>query len=88
MDSKTHVLHLKLVNASSESQPLTVDLNGVKGAHAAHVYTLHAASYQATNSITAPDVIHPVESHLQLSMEKWNHAVPAFTIEVIDIPLR
>ncbi|HSU18913.1 MAG TPA: alpha-L-arabinofuranosidase C-terminal domain-containing protein [Acidobacteriaceae bacterium] len=88
VDSKTHVLHLKLVNASSESQPLTVDLNGVKGSHAAHVYTLHAASYQATNSITEPNVIHPVESRLQLSMEKWNHAVPAFTIEVIDIPLR
>jgi alpha-N-arabinofuranosidase len=88
VSSKEHVLHLKLVNASNEDQPLTVELNGMAGAHTAKMNTLHAASYEETNSITSPDLIHPVESTLKLSGETWKHAVPALTIEVIDIPLR
>ena len=88
VDSKKHVLHLKLVNASNEAQPLEITLSGTSGAHTAQVRTLHAATYEATNSITEPNVIHPVESTLKLSGERWNHAVPALTIEVIDVPLR
>jgi alpha-L-arabinofuranosidase len=85
--SKDHVLHLKLVNASNEEQPLTIHLEGATGAHTARVNTLHAATYEATNTINDPEFIHPVESTVKLSMETWKHAVPGLTIEVIDIPL-
>ncbi|HEV2576821.1 MAG TPA: alpha-L-arabinofuranosidase C-terminal domain-containing protein [Acidobacteriaceae bacterium] len=85
--SKDHVLHLKFVNASNEEQPLTIKLDGVKGGHTARLYTLHAASYEATNTISDPEFIHPVESTLKLSMETWKHAIPGLTIEVIDIPM-
>ncbi|HEX4156564.1 MAG TPA: alpha-L-arabinofuranosidase C-terminal domain-containing protein [Acidobacteriaceae bacterium] len=88
VDTKDHVLHLKLVNASNEEQPLTVELTGVHGARVAKMSSLHAASYEATNSINDPNFIHPVESTLKLSGETWHHAVPALAIEVIDIPLR
>jgi alpha-N-arabinofuranosidase len=84
VSSKTKMLHLKLVNASDVAQPLTLDLQGTK-AGPAKVISLHAASYQATNSITAPDFIKPVESTVRLTSA---HTVPAFTIEVIDIPLK
>jgi alpha-L-arabinofuranosidase len=87
VSSKEHVLHLKLVNASSEEQPLVMTLSGLTGARTAKVSTLHAASYEATNSMTAPDLIHPVESTARVAGETWRHAVPALTIEVIDIPL-
>ena len=86
--SKDHVLHLKLVNASNDEQPLEIDLSGLAGARTARINVLHAASYQATNSITVPNLIRPVESNLKLTGEKWNHAVPPLTIEVIDVALR
>jgi alpha-N-arabinofuranosidase len=85
--STDKVLHLKLVNASTLAQPLTIDLKGVSTA-AAKVSSLHAASYEATNSITDPEFIHPVASTVQVTGKAWKHTVPALTIEVIDIPVR
>ena len=86
--SHDHVLHLKLVNASYREQPLTIDLHGVSGTHSAKVNSLHAASYEATNSLAEPELIHPIESTLQVSGGSMHHTVPALTIEVLDIPLK
>jgi alpha-N-arabinofuranosidase len=88
VSSGDHVLHLKLVNASNHDQPLAVDLHGVTGVHAAKMNSLHAASYEATNSLHDPNFIHPVESAVSVSGGTWQHTVPALTIEVMDIPLR
>ena len=85
--SKDRVLHLKLVNASNEDQPLTVELEEAKSAHAAKAYTLHALTYEATNTINDPDFIHPTESVLKVPGGSWKHTVPRLTIEVLDIPL-
>ncbi len=82
-----HTLHLKLVNASTSAQPLTIELQGLAGTHTATVNSLHAATYAATNSITAPDLIHPVPTRAAVPGPHWHHTVPALTIEVIDIPL-
>lgn len=86
--SSDHVLHLKLVNATTKDQPLAIDLNGVTGDRLAKVVSLHAATYQATNSITDPSFIHPVDSVAHVKGGNWPHTVPALTIEVIDIPLK
>jgi alpha-N-arabinofuranosidase len=82
ISSTTHTLHLKLVNASTLAQPLTFE--GLPTG-TAKIITLHAASFQATNSITSPDAIKPIESTVHLTPA---HTVPALTIEVIDIPLK
>ena len=86
--STDHVLHLKLVNASNLDQPLTVDLQGLTGSHKAAMTSLHANSYEATNSLAVPNLIQPVTATARLAGGTWNHTVPAFTIEVIDIPVR
>ena len=86
--SADKVLHLKLVNASTLEQPLSVHLTGVTGPRQAWMVTLHAATYQATNSITDPDAIHPEKSTVSVSGGDWKHTVPALTIEVIDVPLQ
>ena len=86
--SADKVLHLKLVNASTLEQPLSVHLTGVTGPRQASMVTLHAATYQATNSITDPDAIHPEKSTVSVSGGDWKHTVPALTIEVIDVPLQ
>ncbi len=86
--STDHILHLKLVNASSDAQPLAVNLQGVGAPGAAAVQSLHALSYEATNSIDHPDFIKPVSSTVKVGSGTWSHTVPALTIEVIDVPLR
>jgi alpha-N-arabinofuranosidase len=87
VSTKDKVLHLKLVNASNKPQALTLELSGAK-AGAAAMYTLHAASWWATNSMEHPDAIRPVASRLLIGGKKMNHPVAANTIEVIDIPLK
>ena len=80
------MLHLKLVNASTVAQPLDVSLAGVKGASTATVTSLHGATFEATNSVSEPETIHPVASKVAVSAGVWKHTVPALTIEVIDVP--
>ncbi len=87
VDSKTHVLHLKLVNASSLDQPMTLNL-GDRIQTRAERTTLHAASFAATNSIDRPEFIHPVSSTVNLRKGAQPYTVPALTIEVLDIPLQ
>ncbi len=84
VSSADHVLHLKLVNASNHPQALKLDLGEAKTG-AAKLTSLHAPSFHATNSIADPEFIRPVESTLSVPSQ---HTVPAFTIEVLDIPLQ
>jgi alpha-N-arabinofuranosidase len=86
VSSKEKVLHLKLVNASSVDQPLSLSLTGINGAHTATLISLHGATFAATNSINAPEAIHPVELAVSIADSHWTHTVPALTIEVIDLP--
>jgi alpha-L-arabinofuranosidase len=79
------VLHLKLVNASSVAQPLAITLAGAHGAKNAKMFSLHGATYEATNSLADPNAIHPVESTVSVGGE-WKHTVPPLTIQVVDIP--
>jgi len=87
VDSHDHVLHLKLVNASSLDQPLSVKLDGSAGAHVASIISLHGATYQATNTLQQPNLIVPKTTKAQIPAGSWQHTVPALTIQVIDIPL-
>jgi alpha-N-arabinofuranosidase len=82
------VLHLKLVNASNVAQSLSVKLTGVSGPENAKMISLHGATFEATNSISEPNSIHPVESTVPVSGSTWAHSVPPLTIEVIDLPVR
>ncbi len=82
------VLHLKLVNASNLDQPLEIELQGLTGSKTASLLSLHGASYEATNSLAVPDLIHPVGSTARVTGATWKHTVPALTIEVVDLPLR
>jgi len=86
VNSKDKVLHLKLVNASTIYQPLSISLTGITGARPATVTSLHGATFEATNSINHPDAIHPIESTVSIPAGHWALTVPALSIEVIDRP--
>jgi alpha-N-arabinofuranosidase len=87
ISSDKHILHLKLVNASDHPQPLMLHINGLSGGTTAQVSTLHAATYEATNTIDTPDFIHPVSSTVHLSGTESRYTVAPLSIEVLDVPL-
>ena len=86
VDSKTHVMHLKLVNASSIEMPMTIELDGKP--HTATMNTLHAGSFQATNSMSDPNAIVPRVSTEHIPAGTWKHNVPGYTIQVIDVSVK
>lgn len=87
LSTEAKVLHLKLVNASDIPQPLTLDITNAAPGEAT-MYSLHAATRFATNSIDHPDAIKPVTSKIKSSSGTLPHTMPPNSIEVLDIPVR
>jgi alpha-N-arabinofuranosidase len=87
-DSKTHQLHLKLVNASSMPQSVEIKLTGATHVHStATVTTLSGKTTQETNSITAPTRIVPVVSSIANVGATFTHTLARYSIQVLDIDL-
>jgi alpha-N-arabinofuranosidase len=79
-------VYVKLVNAAESAQPLSIELQGLgAGAHVAKSSTIHAGSYFATNSITEPEKIKPVEGTVAFTGSRLKKSLPAYTIEVIEV---
>ncbi len=85
-DTKAGKVHLKLVNA--HNTPETLVIGGLAGKRTAEIFSLHANTWDDTNSITDAEHIRPVVSNVAITAGEWPHTIPANTIEVIDIPLR
>ena len=81
-------LYLKLVNASSEPQPVDVVIDGARLGEKAKLLTLSGGSTQATNSISEPTHIVPVESALKVSGGHLQHRMPALSIEVVELDVQ
>jgi alpha-N-arabinofuranosidase len=87
-DSKTHRLHLKLVNASSIPQPIHIKLNGAAHvAGKATVTTLTGKTTQETNSITDPTRVVPVVSSIANAGAAFTYTLPRYSIQVLDLDL-
>ena len=79
------MVYLKLVNASSEPQQLKITLDGAKYVKAtAKLITLGAATTAATNSITDPKRVVPVESAVKVA-KTFTRTVPGYSIEVLEL---
>ncbi len=88
-DSKSGKLFLKIVNASSSSQDIEIDLQGTKKVKSeATLFTLHAPTTEATNTIADPKRIVPVQSKLNTVAEKFHHTAPGYSIQVMEIETR
>lgn len=82
-------LCLKLVNATSAEQPLTIALPGLAaGARTARIETLHGNTVWATNTISAPNRVVPVKSTLSIKGERVPYVVPAYSIQVVEVSLK
>jgi len=83
-DAAKKKLYLKLVNASTDAQPVDLSIDGAKLAGSAKLVSLHANDTQETNSIDDPDRIVPVESTLHDVSAHFHHTVPGLSIQVIE----
>lgn len=84
-DAKSKRICLKLVNASSTPQRLDLKFTSANLANVAKVWTLSAPSTQATNTIDAPEKIVPKESRLRNVSSNQHYAVPAYSIQVLEL---
>ncbi|HEY3706005.1 MAG TPA: alpha-L-arabinofuranosidase C-terminal domain-containing protein [Terracidiphilus sp.] len=81
-------LYLKLVNGSSTAQMVDIDFAGAKLASSAKLVSLSAKDTQATNSITQPKAIVPVESAVPVQGSHLKHSMPGYSIQVIELTLQ
>jgi alpha-N-arabinofuranosidase len=84
-DTAKKRLYLKLVNASSASQPVDIEFTGATLAPTGTLISLSAHSTQATNTIDQPKAIVPMESALQGVSDHLRHTVPGYSIQVIQV---
>jgi alpha-N-arabinofuranosidase len=85
-DEKTHKLFVKVVNATSDSQPLAINIEGAsKVSSQAKLITLSGKSPNATNSITHPNAIIPVERSVAVTGPKFNQTFAPYSINVLEL---
>lgn len=87
-DTAARHIYLKLVNASSDPQPLTIHLATAHLATTATLITLSAHDTQATNTIDDPNAIVPVRTLLHNVSSTTHHTMPQYSIEVLQFDLR
>jgi alpha-N-arabinofuranosidase len=85
-DAAKGVIYLKLVNASSAAQPMKIALTGVKSIKpTAKSILLHGATTAATNSISDPKRVVPVESTVTGMAKEFTRTLPGYSVEVLEI---
>jgi alpha-N-arabinofuranosidase len=85
-DGVRHKLILKLVNANSTALPLAIDLERAgKIAPQATLTTLSAKTPNATNSITDPRAIVPVERSISITGFKFTQNFAPYSINVLEL---
>jgi alpha-N-arabinofuranosidase len=85
-DEKQRKLFVKVVNASSEAAALNIALNGVASVERdATLITLSGKTPNATNSITHPDAVTPVERRIKLAGAKFKQSFAPYSINVLEL---
>ncbi len=86
-DAASSTLYLKLVNATTLPAPVAIKLTGAKKAGASGtMWTLSAPSTEATNSISDPTRIVPLEHPLAQAGSSFTVTLAPLSINVIKVP--
>jgi alpha-L-arabinofuranosidase len=79
-------VYLKLVNASSTPQTLHIHLNGASAIDkSGKLIAMSAKTTAATNSITQPAAIVPVETGLKDVAAQFSHTMPGYSIQILQL---
>ena len=88
-DKTTGEVIVKVVNTSDKPQPLSIQLNGMKGVHTAQIITLSHDGMDDENTLDNPEKIIPVEATCQVDAGKKASLllddIPAKTFRIYKI---
>jgi alpha-N-arabinofuranosidase len=85
-DDKLRKLFVKVVNASSETEPVTIALTGVEKVQPdAKLVTLSGKTPNATNTIANPEAIVPVEQKITVDGPKFEQSFAPYSINVLEV---
>src|SRR5882757_3303378 len=85
-DPGKNAVYLKLVNASSVAQPVDIDMTGVGNiAGTGTLVSLTGTNLAATNTLSSPTRIVPVQTTIKGVATKFSHSVPAYSIQVLEL---
>jgi alpha-L-arabinofuranosidase len=85
-DPAKGMVYLKLVNASSVPQGVEVAMTGAGSiAKTGTLVTLSGHSLAETNTISTPTRIMPVQTTLKSGEAKFNHVMPPYSIQVLEL---
>jgi alpha-L-arabinofuranosidase len=85
-DDKLRKLFIKVVNASSETEPMSIELTGAANVdRQAKLVTLSGKSPNATNSITNPQAVIPVEHRVRIAGPKFEHSFAPYSINAMEL---
>ncbi|MGD0797233.1 MAG: alpha-L-arabinofuranosidase C-terminal domain-containing protein [Acidobacteriaceae bacterium] len=88
-DAAKGTIYLKLVNASSAAQPMKIALEGAKAIQpTAKSILLHGATTAATNSISDPKRVVPVESTVTGVAKEFTRTLPGYSVEVLELAVQ
>ncbi len=87
-DAASGTMFIKLVNATTDPEPVTVQVTGGGKLGSGHVYTLAGSSTEATNSIGDPTRIVPAEHALAPVGANLQVTLQPLSINVIELPAR
>ena len=85
-DQAKKTVDLKLVNASSDPRRVRIQISGAaKIASEGVMMTLEGNSTAETNSISSPQRIVPVKSTIHNAAASFDHTVPPYAIQVLEL---
>jgi alpha-L-arabinofuranosidase len=85
-DEQRRKIFIKLVNGTSDTQRFQIALDGAPGVkHQATLVTMNGKSPNATNSITNPDNIKPVERTIQVAGPKFEYSFVPYSVNVVEL---
>jgi alpha-L-arabinofuranosidase len=85
-DDKQHTLFIKIVNGTSTPQNLSFELDGVSNLkRKAALITMAGKSPDATNTITHPDTIVPVNQAVDIVGPHFDHVFQPYSVNVLQL---
>jgi len=84
-DSKTNEVIIKVANTSRQTQPVSIQLSGMKGTRTAQTLTLAHNGMDDENSISRPELITPQKGTAQVTDAALNDDLPPMSFRLYRI---
>ncbi len=84
-DDKAHKLIIKVVNGTSIAKPFSINIDGAKLKPQGKLITISGKTPNATNSITEPKAIVPVEHAVTVAGSKFQQTFAPYSVNVLEL---